>query len=46
MCVNPCIDKKCGQNAKCKIENHVPKCFCPSGFHGDPNKKCSKGKNT
>lgn len=38
-CVEPCIGA-CGVNAHCQTVNHVPVCFCPQGFSGDPFITC------
>ncbi|XP_046389831.1 neurogenic locus notch homolog protein 1-like [Ischnura elegans] len=38
-CVDPCPGT-CGQNAICKVVNHVPICACPEGQTGDPFYRC------
>jgi hypothetical protein len=40
-CQSPCIGT-CGHGAECLIKNHIPTCFCPSGFSGDPYYHCAK----
>ncbi|UYV71427.1 dp [Cordylochernes scorpioides] len=37
MCKNACLRPGiCGLNANCHVENHLPICFCPPGFTGNP----------
>ncbi|XP_022245556.1 fibrillin-1-like, partial [Limulus polyphemus] len=37
-CRDPCEGSAtCGPNAKCKVVNHRPVCFCPPNFVGRPN---------
>ena len=38
-CVDPCSGV-CGLNARCSVSNHVPICFCPPDFSGDPFISC------
>ncbi|KAG8227100.1 hypothetical protein J437_LFUL007437 [Ladona fulva] len=38
-CVDPCPGT-CGQNALCRVVNHVPICSCPEGQTGDPFFRC------
>ena len=38
-CIDPCIGT-CGSNARCNTVNHSPICSCPSGYSGDPFKRC------
>lgn len=42
-CRNPCPGS-CGANAQCKVINHVPVCFCLSGYSGDPFTGCHECK--
>lgn len=39
-CRDPCIGS-CGQNADCRVQNHIPTCLCQQGFSGDPFTLCS-----
>ena len=46
-CRDPCIGS-CGQNADCRVQNHIPTCLCQQDYTGDPFSLCSpiiKGKN-
>lgn len=38
-CINPCTGA-CGVDALCDIVNHVPVCYCPPDFSGDPFVSC------
>jgi hypothetical protein len=38
-CVDPCPNT-CGQNAKCRVNNHSPICYCMDGYTGDPFTRC------
>lgn len=38
-CINPC-DGLCGVNALCEVKNHLPTCYCPPGYTGDPFTSC------
>merc|ERR1712045_413110 len=39
--VDGCQFKSCGANAKCRSQNGVGQCYCPTSYpHGDPNKSC------
>lgn len=38
-CVDPCPNT-CGQNAKCRVNNHSPICYCMDGYTGDPFSRC------
>ena len=45
-CRDPCIGS-CGQNADCRVQNHIPTCLCQPDFTGDPFSLCTpliKGK--
>ena len=39
-CIDPCVGT-CGQNALCRIVNHVPVCSCPSHMAGNAFVACS-----
>ena len=38
-CRDPCPGL-CGQNAICRVRNHVPLCICNQGYEGDPFSVC------
>lgn len=38
-CIDPCPNT-CGQNAKCRVNNHSPICYCMEGYTGDPFTRC------
>lgn len=38
-CEDPCPGI-CGQNAECRVINHVPMCYCLPGFIGEPFRFC------
>ena len=40
-CRDPCIGS-CGQNADCRVQNHIPVCLCQPGYTGDPFTLCSQ----
>ena len=40
LCQNPCINNRCGVNAKCTPSNHEALCSCENGLTGDPLKIC------
>lgn len=41
-CRNPCVHSAvgCGINAKCRVENHRPVCYCPPDWIGDETIQC------
>ncbi|KAL1276540.1 hypothetical protein QQF64_036163 [Cirrhinus molitorella] len=39
-CLDTCLVKPCGVNAKCSSSNHDRSCTCESPWKGDPNKGC------
>ncbi len=41
-CTNPCSHDICGENTKCTIKKHNPRCSCQSGYEGDPFVTCKK----
>lgn len=38
-CIDPCVGS-CGVNAHCDTVNHVPVCYCPADYSGDPFISC------
>lgn len=40
-CRDPCIGS-CGQDAECRVQNHIPTCLCREGFTGDAFTLCSQ----
>jgi hypothetical protein len=38
-CVDPC-QNKCGINARCRVNNHSPICYCNDGYTGDAFSRC------
>ncbi|CAH1404987.1 unnamed protein product [Nezara viridula] len=40
-CRDPC-QGSCGLNAECRVQNHIPNCYCAQGFSGDPFTQCSQ----
>jgi hypothetical protein len=38
-CVDPCPNV-CGQNAKCRVNNHSPICYCIDGYTGEAFTRC------
>lgn len=40
-CRDPC-QGSCGLNAECRVQNHIPNCYCAQGFIGDPFTQCSQ----
>lgn len=42
ICINPCQEDSCGENALCKPINHGIHCECPVGYRGNPNIECSQ----
>lgn len=39
-CRDPCVGS-CGQNADCRVQNHIPVCLCQPGYSGDPFTLCT-----
>ena len=39
-CQDPCIYERCGTNAECSVNRHIPKCTCLPGYRGDPYQIC------
>jgi hypothetical protein len=39
-CKDPCPGV-CGQNAECRVINHIPTCNCISSYEGDPFRICT-----
>ncbi|KAG7155062.1 Nidogen-like 1, partial [Homarus americanus] len=40
LCYDVCSLGVCGENAKCKVDNHRPVCSCPPGTSGTPPQQC------
>ncbi len=38
-CKDPCPGS-CGRRAECQVINHVPSCYCPERYTGDPFSSC------
>jgi hypothetical protein len=38
-CQDPCPGS-CGLEALCRVAMHVPNCYCPPGYIGDPFSRC------
>ncbi|KAF0298054.1 Neurogenic locus notch 3 [Amphibalanus amphitrite] len=38
-CIDPCPGT-CGINANCRVQNHVPECYCVDGYEGNPYMAC------
>lgn len=38
-CVDPCRGV-CSSNAKCRVVNHYPMCYCQEGYTGNPSVNC------
>lgn len=38
-CKDPCIGS-CGLNSICHVTNHIPNCYCDTGYTGDPFTSC------
>ncbi len=38
-CRDPCPGS-CGRQAECRVINHVPSCYCPEGYTGNPLSSC------
>lgn len=39
-CRDPC-QGSCGFNAECRVQNHMPICFCIDNYEGDPFTQCN-----
>lgn len=46
VCMNPCNEDSCGENAECIPANHGIECKCYAGFTGNPFVECYQGKKT
>ncbi|GFG35532.1 hypothetical protein Cfor_09648, partial [Coptotermes formosanus] len=43
VCINPCVEDSCGENAQCLAVNHGIECKCLDGFLGNPYVECLRG---
>jgi len=43
VCINPCLEDSCGENAQCLAVNHGIECKCLDGFLGNPYVECIAG---
>lgn len=43
LCINPCFEDSCGDNAQCIPKNHEIDCQCLPGYIGNPFVLCSIG---
>ncbi|XP_065203536.1 neurogenic locus notch homolog protein 1-like [Planococcus citri] len=41
ICINPCFEDSCGENAECVPENYKAICRCPQGTKGNPHILCT-----
>lgn len=39
-CIDPCPGL-CGSQAECRVKSHIPSCFCPTDYEGDPFVACT-----
>lgn len=44
VCINPCSDDMCGENAECTVENHEPQCRCSDNYYGNPFVICLRAE--
>jgi len=44
LCINPCNEDSCGENAECVPDNHQIECKCLPGYFGNPYVECGLGK--
>lgn len=44
ICISPCFEDSCGENAECIGQNHGPDCRCLPGYFGNPYTICDRGK--
>ncbi|KAK2714566.1 hypothetical protein QYM36_008951, partial [Artemia franciscana] len=42
ICVDPCAEEPCAENAICTVQNHRAQCRCAFGFVGDPRNGCTR----
>ncbi|PNF25784.1 hypothetical protein B7P43_G12126, partial [Cryptotermes secundus] len=42
VCINPCLEDSCGENAQCLAVNHGIDCKCLDGYIGNPYVECMK----
>lgn len=43
VCINPCFEDSCGNNAHCRPTNHGIECSCLPGHQGNPYTECEPG---
>lgn len=43
ICINPCFEDSCGENADCVPSKHSFECHCHSGYVGNPYTFCEQG---
>lgn len=44
LCINPCSEDSCGENAECWPDNHQVQCRCLPGSYGNPYIECGQGE--
>lgn len=44
ICINPCSEDMCGDNAVCIVENHEPQCKCIENYRGNAFISCSRSE--
>lgn len=44
VCINPCADDSCGDNAECVPTNHGISCSCLPGHQGNAYIECEQGQ--
>lgn len=44
ICINPCFEDSCGDNAQCIPVNHGIDCSCIPGHQGNPYIECAAGE--
>lgn len=44
VCINPCAEDSCGDNAECVPTNHGISCSCLPGHQGNAYIECEQGK--
>lgn len=46
VCINPCSEDSCGDNAECVPTNHGISCSCLPGHQGNAYIECEQGRET